>query len=250
MRKTRLLAEQLEQRNAEVDFLNRQISELNALLDEYRGKEQAIAMALTEAQTTAARLVRDARVQVKEIYDEADRLKVIAQDEAASITDAANERAAKIVEDAEAEARRRVAEAAEKATECERASASFRQELERAAEEARVQAERFQMYLSGRVPEAEETAMEGRGLSALIQDPPEDLPEEYENPGDLMRSIYKLQNREIPVEETAEEEEAPTFDEERVWTVDEIVAEQGKGGEEAVLTDADLDSIIDDVLGE
>ena len=48
MRKTRLLAEQLEQRNAEVDFLNRQISELNALLDEYRGKEQAIAMALTD----------------------------------------------------------------------------------------------------------------------------------------------------------------------------------------------------------
>ena len=245
MRKTRLLAEQLEQRNAEVDFLNRQISELNALLDEYRGKEQAIAMALTEAQTTAARLVRDARVQVKEIYDEADRMKVIAQDEAASITDAARENAAKIVENAEAEARRRITEAAEKASECERASASFRQELERAAEEARVQAERFQMYLSGRVPEAEESAMEGRGLSALIQDPPEDLPEEYENPGDLMRSIYKLQNREIPVEE--EVEELPEFDEERVWTVDEIVAEEG---EEPAPADTDLDSIIDDVLGD
>ncbi|MBR0026885.1 MAG: hypothetical protein IJP37_06985 [Clostridia bacterium] len=247
MRKTRLLAEQLEQRNAEVDFLNRQISELNALLDEYRGKEQAIAMALTEAQTTAARLVRDARVQVQEIYDEADRLKVVAEDEAASITEAAAEKAAKIVEDAEAEARRRVAEAAEKASECERASASFRQELERAAEEARVQAERFQMYLSGRVPEAEETAMEGRGLSALIQDPPADMPEEYENPSALMHSIYKLQNREIPVEEA---EEAAEYVEERVWTVDEIVAEQGEGGEEAVLADADLDSIIDDVLGE
>jgi len=248
MRKTRLLAEQLEQRNAEVDFLNRQISELNALLDEYRGKEHAIAMALTEAQTTAARLVRDVRVQVKEIYDEADRLKVVAEDEAASITEAAAEKAAKIVEDAEAEARRRIAEAADKASECERASASFRQELERAAEEARVQAERFQMYLSGRVPEAEESAIEGRGLSALIQDPPADLPEEYENPGDLMRSIYKLQNREIPVEDAAEE--LPEFDEERVWTVDEIVAEQQEASEEPVLADADLDSIIDDVLGE
>ena len=174
-------------------------------------------------------------------------LDAVAEDEAASITEAAAEKAAKIVEDAEAEARRRVAEAAEKASECERASASFRQELERAAEEARVQAERFQMYLSGRVPEAEETAMEGRGLSALIQDPPADLPEEYENPSALMHSIYKLQNREIPVEEA---EEAAEYDEERVWTVDEIVAEQGEGGEEAVLADADLDSIIDDVLGE
>ena len=248
MRKTRLLAEQLEQRNAEVDFLNRQISELNTLLDEYRSKEQAIAMALTEAQTTAARLVRDARVQVKEIYDEADRMKVIAEDEAASIVETAAEKAARIVEDAEAEARRRVAEAAEKAAECERASASFRQELERAAEEARVQAERFQMYLSGRVPEAEESAMEGRGLSALIQDPPADLPEEYENPGDLMHSIYKLQNRDIPVD--AAEEETPEYDEERIWTVDEIMAAPCEGGEEPALADADLDSIIDDVLGE
>lgn len=246
MRRTLLLEEQLEQRGAEIDSLNRRILELNALLDDYRGKEQAIAMALTEAQTTAARLVREARMQVSEIYDEADRKKAAAEEEATDITEAALEKAAKIVEDAEAEARRRVAEAAEKAAECERASWSFRQELERAAEEARVQAERFQMYLSGRVPEAEETAMEGRGLSALIKEPPADLPEEYENPGELMHSIYKLQNRDIPVEDARE-----AFDEERVWTVDEIVDGRREGeSPEDVLTDGELDSIIDDVLGE
>ena len=102
------------------------------------------------------------------------------------------------------------------------------------------------------MPDAEEAALEGKGLAALIQDPVVDLPEDYENPGELMRSIYKIQGREIPVEEAEKasaEEDIP--DEERLWTVDEIVASQDEGdAEEPVMADADLDAIIDDVLGD
>ena len=262
MRRTRELQEQLAAKTAEAESLSRRIEELNASVKEYQGREQQVVLALTEAQSSAQRLVRDARLQVQEIYDEADKKRDEAAEEAKRIVEEAEKKAAEILEAADGEAKRRTSDAEERARACERATAEFKEELARAAEDAHRQAARFEQYLTGRVPDAEETALEGKGLAALIKEPPKDLPDDYDNPSDLMHSIYRLQGRDIPVAENpdasadAAPEAAPEEDEAPLLTVDDVLTggEAEQSGDSALgedgVSSAQLDAIIKDVLGD
>ena len=117
----------------------------------------------------------------------------------------------------------------------------------------------------------------GRGLSALIQAQAGKLPDSYETPQELMHGIYQLQGRDIPaaaeaerdaepvepafpeepapapVQEEKPEQKAADEPEERIWTVEEVMAKSGafssKGKNEEV-DDVDLDSLLDEIIRE
>ena len=246
---------ELEERIAKYEKENAALKESYALLEEklkqYREKEQAIASALTEAQSTAARLFQEADNKVNGILAEAQERRDALNAETEAIKEQAAEQAAKIVEDAQHEANRRIQEADDQTKAVKDVTQSFAEQLSKAAFEAKGWSDRFSQYLkdtSGGIRESFSLPQEqGKGLDALIQDPPVELPENYRTPAELIQNIYKLQGRDIP--DTAKPAELPAeqAEEERVWTVDEVL----NGGEADPQRDAfsaELDAIIDDVL--
>ena len=244
MLKKKQVEEQIRSYESEISSLREQVAKLEQGMAQYREKEQAIISALTEAQTSASRLVLEARAQVKSIYDEADVYKAEAERQAQSIKDEASGQAARIVEDAQAEAQRRVARAQEEMAAVRTASESFLVQLEQAAREAQAQAEAFAAYNKEAVLQARIAFPEQERVQGEEQQTSEPLPEDYENPAELIHSIYKLQGRDIP--ETAEEPE----DTQRVWTVDEVVDSAPQETDEDItgVDNAEFDANINDVL--
>lgn len=252
MRRVKELEERIAKYEKENAALKESVASLEAKLAQYGAKEHAIASALTEAQSTASRLLQEADNKVGEILAQAQERRAELDAETDEIKEQAAEQAAKIVEDAHHEANRRVQEADEQAKTMRDAAQGFADQLSKAALEARGWAERFSQYLkdtSGGIRESFSLPQEqGKGLDALIQDPPVELPEDYRTPAELIQNIYKLQGREIP--ETAKQPaDAQTEEtEERVWTVDEVVKGGGEADQQRDLFSAELDAIIDDVL--
>ncbi|MEL7608159.1 MAG: hypothetical protein AAGU74_01480 [Bacillota bacterium] len=253
MRKVKELEERIAKYEKENAALKESYALIEAKLKEYREKEQAIASALTEAQSTAARVLQEADGKVNAILAEAEERQAALDAETDAIREQAAEQAAKIVEDAHHEANRRIQEADDQTKTMRSVAQGFAEQLSKAALEARGWSDRFSQYLkdtSGDLRESFSLPQEqGKGLDALIQDPVE-LPEDYRTPAELIQNIYKLQGRDIP--ETAKQPEADAqpeeAEEERVWTVDEVVKAGGEADPQRDAFSVELDAIIDDVL--
>lgn len=131
-------------------------------------------------------------------------------------------------------------------------AARLNESLQAAATAAAVQAEQFRSFASGtRLQGESELAGEYADVSALLEEKELNLPDDYETPSTLMKSIYAIENRELPEQEAAPEATASAEEEpDRVWTVNEIMEE---GSAELLSPDkvgitAELDDIINDVL--
>jgi hypothetical protein len=141
------------------------------------------------------------------------------------------------------------------------------------ARHAKEQAEEFARSMETLADDTPEILVEGRGLSALIQTHAGKLPDSYETPQELMHGIYQLQGRDIPaaaetdrdaepvepafIEEPASAQQQPEKavdePEERIWTVEEVMAKSGafsskEKSEES--EDVDLDSLLDEIIRE
>lgn len=241
MRKNREYEEQIARYEAEISANRAKFQEYESRIAEYQSKEQALAHALMEAQNLATRLVHDARVQVKEIYDQADSTLENAKRDAQHIRENAAEDAAKLVNDAQVEAQRRKDDMMSELLSYRQNAEQFKKDLDDLAGSAREQANMFAAYIEG---------LSSRAQFKLFGSDSMKLPDEYDTPAELMRNIYKIQGRDLPENVDAAEgspsgssAQAP---EERVWTVDEIISSEMDHLEDNVT--AELDSIIDDVL--
>jgi cell division septum initiation protein DivIVA len=291
MSKRRELEQQVEQMDAQIVQLNAQIQSLNKQIDAYRAQEQAIVQALTQAQNSASRHVEEAKAgaskMIEQAQEQADRtLKEAEAQKAQIISDAeaaseeAHARAAAIIEAAQAESARRLSQTEASVQDFQTRLNSLNSILQNTAEQARERAKEFSAAIDALHQESPEILQESRGLSSLIEERAGKLPVDYTTPQELMHSIYQLQGRELPLEETEEEEEpvntepalqeivlenrtdeipteepavqaAPEEPEERVWTVDEIIKKGVQSpAEMSEELDVDLDSLLDEIIGE
>ena len=202
--------EELKAKLSEQEALN---ARLEQTIEEYKRKEGAIANALTRAQSDAGKVIDEAHAESARIINKANEDKAAAHAEAESIIAAAQEDADKIKQQAE-EYSRQSALKAEAFMQNYRESASkLNKALQRAAETAAAQAEHFRACikdsnLDNEIEMAGEYIPEGEaGVSA------DELPESYENPAELMRSIYKIENRQAMPAEEAEEPEVKAEEE-------------------------------------
>lgn len=202
--------EELKAKLSEQEALN---ARLEQTIEEYKRKEGAIANALTRAQSDAGKVIDEANAEGARIINKANEDKAAAHAEAESIIAAAQEEADKIKQQAE-EYSRQSALKAEAFMQNYRESASkLNKALQRAAETAAAQAEHFRACikdsnLDNEIEMAGEYIPEGEaGVSA------DELPESYENPAELMRSIYKIENRQATPAEEAEEPEVKAEEE-------------------------------------
>lgn len=202
--------EELKAKLSEQEALN---ARLEQAIEEYKRKEGAIANALTRAQSDAGKVIDEAHAESARIINKANEDKAAAHAEAESIIAAAQEDADKIKQQAE-EYSRQSALKAEAFMQNYRESASkLNKALQRAAETAAAQAEHFRACikdsnLDNEIEMAGEYIPEGEaGVSA------DELPESYENPAELMRSIYKIENRQAMPAEEAEEPEVKAEEE-------------------------------------
>ena len=202
--------EELKAKLSEQEALN---ARLEQTIEEYKRKEGAIANALTRAQSDAGKVIDEANAEGARIINKANEDKAAAHAEAESIIAAAQEEADKLKQQAE-EYSRQSALKAEAFMQNYRESASkLNKALQRAAETAAAQAEHFRACiqdsnLDNEIEMAGEYIPEGEaGVSA------DELPESYENPAELMRSIYKIENRQATPAEEAEEPEVKAEEE-------------------------------------
>ncbi len=251
-RKAKELEEQLAQSEQEVAILAKKVETLSAALEEFKAKESAISGALTNAQRAADKVVADAEKERGFILDDAEEERRTAKKEAEEIIADANREADAIIVKAKEKARALAMQAEAFMTEYRANAVRLNESLQAAATAAAVQAEQFRSFASGtRLQGESELAGEYADVSALLEEKELNLPDDYETPSTLMKSIYAIENRELPEQETAPEATASAEEEpDRVWTVNEIMEE---GSAEPLSPDkvgitAELDDIINDVL--
>lgn len=275
MARKRDYEQQAAQMEAQIAELTKKNGELTAALDEYRKKESAIAGALTSAQAASDRIVQEAEAKRAEIISDANADKRDAEREAKELIEDAKRRAGMIESDAKANARQTTAGAEALIAQYKANAGKLNAELKRMAMEAANHAEGFRAYAES-VYIPENPAATDAKTNVAGED-------EEKTPAEVMRSIYKLENREPPREnEDAAENSADAFaamnaaapskdvpaeeapaeaaavempdavetgednGEEKVWTVEEIVEKTSAGNDTSI--DDELNAIIDDVL--
>lgn len=180
----------LEERIQRITLLETRIDTMEQLIGGYRTREQAVidtlratqesaektkADALHGAQETLSQAKRSAEQTLASAEAEAAALKAEAQEKADGLLAAAKEESGKIHENAET---------AKRAFEEE--LASYNAALERSASQAQEAAAQFAAFAASR-------RVEPRHITRA-----QDLPDPEGDPAQLMRNIYRLQNRTIP----------------------------------------------------
>ncbi len=282
-KRERELEEQIEQLNAQVQTLSKQI-------DSYRAQEKAIVQALTQAQNSATKHVEDAMASAAQtvadakeqaggmLRDAENKRDRILQDADSALQDA-NMRAAAIVDAAQTESARRLAQTEASVQDFEARLRALNAVMRDTAAEARERARQFAGAIEALEQDTPELLEESKGLSTLIGEREGKLPEEYDTPQELMHGIYQLQGRSLPTEVVAEKAEKTDDDaeqpaaaddaerpreseivvaeepvaaepEERVWTVDEVIKKGVQpAGDFTEELDVDLDSLLDEIIG-
>ena len=243
-RKTKELEEQLSQSKQEVAILAKKVETMTAELAEFKAKESAISGALTSAQIAAEKVIAEAEAEKRIILTEAENVKAAAEEEAEAIVADANNEAEEIVTEAKAKAKAIALQAEAFMQEYRANAARLNESLQAAASAAAAQAEQFRAFADGARLESEtELAGEYSGSADLLDEKELELPDDYETPATLMKSIYAIENRDIPAAAEEAEEEAVLL------TVSDIMNDDVEPlSEEEAGISAELDAIINDVL--
>ncbi len=276
-KKIRELQEALDRREQELIEKGLKIEELSAKNLDYQRRESEIVEVLTEAQATAKRILTEAEAKRDGMITEAEER--VAEHERSMKTKQleAQKQADGIVDDAKQEAKRLLAQADASLAEYKSSADKLKAEMAEAALQAQKQAERFKDFLGGVQlvsTDGAEYKNEYTGIADAVEANKAGLPESYDDPSQLMRSIYAIQGRELPdaaqnpaaekdenekpkeeISQTAEnqtdgfESEAPDG---HVWTVDEVINAKGDTAQPAaddLGADIDLDELIDGMIG-
>lgn len=198
-RRVRELEQALGQRDAELAQLRQRADELGAAVERYRMQESAIAGALTKAQTAAERILLEAEEEKAAILRSAADDKLEAETEARGILEDAQRRAKLMEDDAKEKVRRTAARAegfmAGYRASAEKLIAEFRRTATMASDQALFFADSMNAL---DLDEALEVTREYDHLSAISETPAQDMPDDYADPAALMRSIYAIEQRDLP----------------------------------------------------
>ncbi len=211
-RRVRELEQALSQKETELNSLRQQVAELGATVEKYRYQESAIAGALTKAQAAGERIIQEAEEENAAILRRAADDKREAELEARGLIEDAQRRAALIEEEAKQKARQTAARAEgfmeNYRTSAQKLVAEFRKTATMAAD----QATRFvgnMNELERGLDQSVEITHEYDHLSAMHETPAQDMPDDYTDPASLMRSIYAIEQRDLP---ELQEEPEPILD--------------------------------------
>lgn len=285
-KREREFEEQIEQLNEQVQSLNKQIdsyrAQEKAIVQALTQAQNSAAKHVEEAKASAAQTVTEAQAQADSLLrNTEDQRDKIMRDAESALQDA-RARAAAIVEAAQAESARRLAQTEASVQDFEARLRALNAVMRDTAADARERARQFATAIEALDQDSPELLDESRGLSTLIGEREGKLPEEYDTPQELMHGIYQLQGRSLPseaAEATEEETEEPAAmepekpsaaddaqtneiskpvevpvasepEEERVWTVDEVIKKGAQSsGELTEELDVDLDSLLDEIIG-
>lgn len=244
--------------------LQKQVDSLQAQLEQYRSQEQAIAQALTQAQTTAAKLVADANARANSIIAGAEAERATLEQEIVLLRSKANGQAAAIVEAAQQEATRRIEQAEAVVAQCRTKVETFNAHLVQTAQQAKDTSDYYARQIDElRMPLPEITTATQTAAEFVSALPESENPIQLVDPNkEAAAAQEEIQEEAEPlfaaVEEIAEEEaaeeaeeeipapKAPVFnprpaqddDEDRVWTVEEILAAQKQKEDEPAAEEA------------
>ena len=180
MRKKDLLRLYEEQR-AKIAQLEECVKTQDGLIDGYRAREAAVVSVLASAQETAKQRVEAAERRAGELEREAQR------------------KAEEIERQARAESERILAGAKEDVAEYQAAIDRYNAALETAAEEAAENARRFASFARGRKLSEAQIAQDAAAFPcAQPQAEAIELPDAAGDPAQLMRNIYRIENRVLP----------------------------------------------------
>lgn len=217
----------------ELEQKEQQIQELSRKLKEYQEKNDAVVSALTDAKSAANRILGAAEARRDEIIAAAMKEKAELEAQRDGVLDKARAEAAAMIAEAEA-----------KAKEYEKKAVSFQNYIKHTADMVRKQAENYADFLEN---------YEHLGAGTTVD--ADAAPSEYKNPAELIKSIYNIEGRELPVE--AKQPEEQDGGEEKLWTVDEVVSdekdekdEKAEKAEEEETPENGLDADLNDILND
>lgn len=277
-RKVKELTEQLNTKQEEIRLLNDRIAILESQVSEFSAREGAVALTLVEARKTADQMRREASEAARSELAAAEKTVADASGKAGAIEAEARKRADLILAEADAEAQRRMDDADAAAADYKASLGALNARLANAADMAKRQSDQFAALVLNMKDEVTEDAEaecgigEKTGVTANV-------PDSYEDPASLMKSIYAIQQRSMPhgeqviPEPTAGErpddevftvddilpagtpEDAAAADaDDEVFTVESVVSSTGSADDAKAFAgdeiDKELDRLIQDVLGE
>lgn len=215
------------------------IISLNEVVSGYLAREQAISQAMTEASATAQKLVSDANEQAGKILFDADEEVAAAKKEAEMLVDVAYQNARDIVKEANEQSRIRLEQT-------EAAIQSYGELLEQynnvvkdSALQAEENSKRFSEYYKKLQLTMPELIGEAKNLTELLNENTDDLPDADDDPAQLMRNIYSIEHRVIPIEDGVAEADTVTIKNDTVEKTDEPEAEADEQTDAGALDKAD-----------
>ncbi len=281
--KRRIIKEQaaeLESLKLELREKELLIKELADKVEDYSSREQAISLAMTEATVTAQKVVKEANERADAIRAESETESRAAKNEAEMLVEVAYQNARDIVKEANEQSRQRLEQTEASIRTYGELLGQYNESVMESAKQAEENAKRYATFYQKLQMAVPELIGESKDLSGLIENSEADLPEAGDDPAQLMKNIYTIEHRSIPVDEEEKvtgfntdfepepepkpepELEPPTDDEpkeepvkeeeqlpiepepdedERVYTVDEFVEDDGKETME-------IDTLIDEIL--
>lgn len=236
--KAKQLEEQLREKISENESLCSQVAEMKACIEEYKEKENAISLALTEAQASATRLLREAKERSDVILSEADATLAAARQEAAHIKEAAEKEAEEILTAERKAAEHSRAMITEQENECRNAAEGFLKDLEAAARDAAQAAANFRIYCLNQTPKAKEAIERSKEISSSLDTDSAPLVSE------------QASCTHTAAENASSHEDDSKREKEELWPIDEVAAaaECDQTDTSAAEVRKQLDALLDEVL--
>ncbi len=192
----------LDERAERIDLLDRRIEAMEQLVDSYKKREQSVVDAMSSLRESADRYKQENEEKARELISTAqERARTVLSDaqlRARTMVEEAEEKASGLLKSARERSARLLTQAEASVAEYETLLAAYNETLEKNASEAAESAERFAQYMRGRKMPKSTLGEEVSGLSSLPYAQEVRLPNPADDPVQLMRNIYKLQNRDIP----------------------------------------------------
>lgn len=258
----------------EITALKGKIQEQETRIISYQEREGALVSAMTQVEALSRNRMSETEAQVQAMLGGAKR-------ETDALLSAAKEQAAATLAQAREQANAMLTQAEASAKEYKSNTDALNARLVAVSKQAKAQLASLEEWMQRAVlfGDNEEDIEEIKALrhAMLAEETP--TPETYENPAELMQSIYSIEGRDLPTQESEAAQapqteetpvvEQPTADEsapeqpvsqpsapaepaaeQPLWTVDDIVASVIGGEAPKTETDSDayLKQLIDDIL--
>ena len=254
---------EIEKLKLEAQEMKKRFEERDAYAQKLQTRESDVVAAFAEIQNTRNRKMKETEETVQKMTADAEQIVANARLEAEKVKTEVAAEMEKLKEEARNEAESVVQKARTDAEEIKTQAETLRADCEKENEKLKLHMASIAQQCRDHIASLEEKvsrlhASKPAEIDTLVveektcvEDPDGETPttegereeenaetaDSYENPADLMKSIYEIEKRELPDKDEENAETAPE-EPDHVWTVDEIVdsvIDDGKSSEEDYL---------------